>query len=118
MPISWRANPERAIQTMVAQLGEPWASTSFVWFFSAKHGLEFDEHKRWTGKIIDGKLYARIVFITERALNAAEAGALTNETRGALNQDASISRRAANSSNGHVDRASKRRVGDIPTIGW
>ena len=62
MPLSWRANPERAIQTMVAQLGEPWASTSFVWFFSAKHGLEFDEHKRWTGKIIDGKLYARIVF--------------------------------------------------------
>ena len=41
MQIDWRADPERAIRTIVAQLGEPWASTSFVWFFSAKHGLEF-----------------------------------------------------------------------------
>ena len=36
----WRADPEGAIRTIVAQLGEPWASTSFVWFFSATHGLE------------------------------------------------------------------------------
>src|SRR5207249_954082 len=37
--INWRADPERAIRTIVGQLG--WASTSFVWFFSATHGLEF-----------------------------------------------------------------------------
>jgi hypothetical protein len=74
---NWRNDPERAIRAIVAQLGEPWASTSFCWFLSAKHGLEFDD-KRWTGKIIDGKLRVRIAFITERALNADEASALTS----------------------------------------
>ena len=95
MQINWRANPERAIRNIVAQLGEPWASTSFVWFFSAKHGLEFvdDGRKHWTGKIIDGKLYARIVFITERALNEAEASALTNIAKVHVPKlDAAISR--------------------------
>ena len=38
--INWRADPEGAIRSIVAQLGEPWASTSFVWFFSATHGLD------------------------------------------------------------------------------
>lgn len=28
----WRADPEAAIKPIVAQLGEPWCSTSFVWF--------------------------------------------------------------------------------------
>ena len=39
-PVNWRDDPEGAIRTVVALLGEPWASTSLVWFFSATHGLE------------------------------------------------------------------------------
>jgi hypothetical protein len=38
--IDWRADPEGAVKRIVAQLGEPFASASFVWFFSASHGLE------------------------------------------------------------------------------
>ena len=75
--VSWRKNPEKAIRTVLGLLGERWASTSFVWFYTAGHGLERDNNKRWTGKIIDGKLRARIAFITERALNDSEASALT-----------------------------------------
>ena len=38
---------------------------------------EGQKPKHWTGKIIDGKLRARIAFITDRALNNSEAAALT-----------------------------------------
>jgi hypothetical protein len=125
MQIDWRADPERAIRTIVEQLGELWASTSFVWFFSAKHGLEFievDERKRWTGKIIDGKLYARIVFLTERALNEAEAGALTSIAKARIPKlDASIARVVQPNyiKRPHwVEHPDHDVLGDIPTIGW
>jgi hypothetical protein len=38
--IEWRADPKGAVKRIVAQLGERFASASFVWFFSASHGLE------------------------------------------------------------------------------
>jgi hypothetical protein len=76
-PISWLADPEQAIRTLLGWLGEPWASTSCVWFFTTKHGLEFDEQKRWTGKIVDGNLRVRLGFITTRALVEQEAKELT-----------------------------------------
>ena len=120
--INWRADPERAIRTIVAQLGEPWASTSFVWFFSATHGLELDEHKRWTGKISDGSVRARIVFITERALNEAEANALTRIAKARVPKlDASITRQVQPNyiKRPHwVEHPDRDVLGDIPTIGW
>ena len=120
--IAWRADPEGAIKTIVGLLGEPWASTSFVWFFSAKHGLEFDDHNRWTGKIIDGKVYARIGFITERILNEAEAGALTNIAKVFVPKiDVSISRQVQVNyiKRPHwIEHPDRDVLGDIPTIGW
>ena len=125
MQIDWRADPERAIRTIVEQLGEPWASTSFAWFFSAKHGLDIaerDECKYWTGKIIDGKLYARIAFITERALNEAEASALTTIAKACVPRlDASIVRLVQPNyiRRPHWTLHPDRDVlGDTPTIGW
>src|SRR4051794_24882055 len=57
---NWRDDPEAAVKRIVAQLREPWASASFVWFLSAGHGLEMEtatvgdkKHKRWTGGISD-----------------------------------------------------------------
>ena len=35
------------VRRIVAQLGEPWASASFVWFFSAGHGLEMETVDGW-----------------------------------------------------------------------
>ena len=120
--INWRADPERAIRTIVAQLGEPWASTSFVWFFSATHGLELDEHKRWTGKISDGSVRVRIVFITERALNEAEASVLTNIAKARVPKlDASITRQVQPNyiKRPHwIEHPDRDVLGDIPTIGW
>lgn len=75
-PVHWRKNPEKAIRSILDLLGEPWCSTSFTWFFTAKHGLE-KQNGRWTGKIIDGKMYVRIIFIADRTLNDSEAAALT-----------------------------------------
>jgi hypothetical protein len=120
--INWRANPERAIRTIVGQLGEPWASTSFVWFFSATHGLKLDERKRWTGKISDGRLRVRLVFITERPLNVDEAGALTNIVRVRLPElDPAISRQVQPNyiKRPHwVEHPDRDVLGEIPTIGW
>jgi len=48
-----------------------------VWFFSATHGLERDNEKRWTGNIVDGKLRVRLIFLTARPLDESEATALT-----------------------------------------
>jgi hypothetical protein len=92
--ISWRGNIETAIRRVLAQLGEPWASTAFVWYLSASHGLELKDieqpqpdkpkqkkekkPKRWTGNIVDGKLRVRLGFITDRALGRDEAVALTH----------------------------------------
>ena len=36
--MQWRSDPEGAIKNIVAQLGEPWASTSYAWFFSTRTG--------------------------------------------------------------------------------
>ena len=86
--ISWSVDPERAIRAVVAQLGEPWISASYVWFLSATCGLELVEYeldgkkyKRWTGKLINGKLRVRLAFLTDRALNQSERTALTNIAR-------------------------------------
>jgi hypothetical protein len=120
--IKWRAEPERAIRTIVAELGEPWASTSFCWFFSATHGLELDEQKRWTGKISHGKLRVRIAFITTRALNESEASELTALAKAKLPKiDPCVSRLVQPN---YILRPQWRDflerdpLGDIPTIGW
>lgn len=75
--IAWMDDPERAIRTILMILGEPWALASCVWFFTTKHGLELDGHGRWTGRIIDGEMRIRLMFITDRALNRDESKALT-----------------------------------------
>ena len=77
MPLAWRDDPQEAIRTILTLLGEPWASTSCVWFFSGTHGLERGKDDKWTGGISDGVLSARIAFITDRALTWGEASALT-----------------------------------------
>jgi hypothetical protein len=90
--MQWRADPQQAVKNILAALGEPWASTSCVWFFSATHGLEMKD-KRWTGKISDGKMRVRLAFITERALIEAEAAALTSTAKARIPQiDPCVSR--------------------------
>ena len=119
--VQWRADPEGAIRHIATLLGEPWASTSFVWFFSATHGLELDQDKRWTGRISDGKVRVRLVFITDRALTAAEADALTKIARVRMPQlDPCVIRavqpnyikRPLWMQHPHLDP-----LGDLPTIG-
>jgi hypothetical protein len=120
--IPWRSDPERAIQTVVTQLGEPWASTSFVWFFSATHGLEFDAQKRWTGKLNDGLMRIRFAFITERPLNECEATELTRIAQARIPElDTSISRLVQVNyiKRPHwVAHPDRDVLGGIPTIGW
>lgn len=57
-------------------LGEPWSNASYVWVLTSSHGLEKSKG-RWTGKIIDGELRVRLIFILDRALNESERLALT-----------------------------------------
>jgi hypothetical protein len=80
-PVNWRDDPEGALRQIVAQMGEPWASTSFVWLYSAGHGLGTEtikkNQKRWIGNITNGKVRVRLAFILDRPINEAEAVALT-----------------------------------------
>lgn len=120
--IAWLADPEGAVRRIVARLGEPFASTSFVWFFSSSHGLERDEDKRWTGKIVDGTARLRLVFITDRALTEDEAVALTRiaKARVDFKIDEAISRRVQPN---YITRPlwdeypGRDPLGDIETIG-
>jgi hypothetical protein len=75
--MKWRADPQGAIEKIVARLGEPWCSTSCVWFFSATHGLARDKDGCWTGQISDDNVRVRLAFITDRALSEREAVAMT-----------------------------------------
>ena len=127
--IDWRDDPEGAIRRIVGRLGEPWSSTSFVWFFSSSHGLETEtvevngeKSKRWTGQIGDGVVRVRLVFITDRALGQSEAVALTKiaKERVDFKLDASIVYRVQPNYirrplwDTHPDRDP---LGDIETIG-
>ena len=126
--ISWRSDPECAVRAIVAQLGEPGVSASYVWFLSATCGLELvkDERdgkkiKRWTGKLIDGKLRVRLAFLTDRALNQSERTALTNIARARVPKfDQSICRTVQPNyiQRLHWDKYPRRAIlGKIPTIG-
>ena len=75
--MAWRGDPEAAIRDIVEQLGEPFASTSFVWLFSATHGLVREtvvdgdkKWERWTGKISDDTVRVHLFFIADRAVDA------------------------------------------------
>ena len=122
--MNWMADPEGAVRSIVARLGEPWASASYVWFFSGTHGLERDKDKRWTGRIVDGTVRLRLVFITDRALDEGEATALTNIAAvhaPELKLDLSISRTVQPNyiRRPHwVEHPDRDVLGDIPTIGW
>ena len=119
-PMEWRADPEGAIRRIVTLLGEPWSLASFVWFFSAKHGLERDKRGRWKGKISDGDVRMRLAFIATRALNEAEACALTKlamipkiDFRISLCVQPNYIKRPH-----WIDHPERDPLGDIPTIGW
>jgi hypothetical protein len=120
--IRWRENPQRAMRTIVGYLGEPWASTSFVWFYSATHGLERDADKRWTGKIVDGTVRVRIIFLTDRLLNELEAGALLKIAKGKMPEVDPCLVRCVQPN--YITRPlwtacpELDPLGGIPTIGW
>jgi hypothetical protein len=111
--MEWQADPEGAVRRIVAMLGEPWNETSFVWFFSATHGLEFEtvaKQQRWTGQLSEGRVRVRIAFIAERPLGQDEAKALTLVAKGVLPKvDASLADRARQLSD-HRLRAREARL--------
>src|SRR5262249_9538579 len=127
--INWCADPEHAVRTVVAQLGEPWISASYVWFLSATCGLECDvverggkKVKHWTGKIVDGELRVRLGCLTDRALNPRELTGLTNSAKAHIPKFAlsicptvhpNYIQRPLWVENPHRDVR-----GDITTIGW
>jgi putative DNA primase/helicase len=121
---NWRADPEAAVRAVVADLFEPWASASFVWFLSGTCGLERDKRnkERWTGRIIDGNLRVRLMFITERPLQWKEADELTKFAKAIFPKiDPAISRVVQPNYIKRpqwVERPNCDVLGDIPTIGW
>jgi hypothetical protein len=120
----WQADPEGAVKNIVSCLGAPYSDTDFVWFFSSKHGLKLDQHKAWRGKLSDTDVRVRVAFIAARALNQAEAVALTKALKAGLPElkiDPAVSRLVQPNYihrprwQGHLDCDV---LGDLPTIGW
>jgi hypothetical protein len=113
-PADWRPDPEAAVTSIVQRLGEPWASSSFVWYFSAKHGLVTEKivlkdadgnpvkdkkgkviiHEYWRGEIGEGMVRVRLVFILDRALTWRNAATLTKtlDAKSGVRLDSAISR--------------------------
>jgi hypothetical protein len=133
VPMQWLDDPEGAVEQIVAQLGEPWCSTSCMWFFSASHGLEFvtvgkddgekkkKKPKRWTSKISNDKVRVRLGFITDRALIEREAISLTNIAKvkvPQLDRSVSFTTQPNYIARPHwVEHPDRDPLGDIPTIG-
>jgi hypothetical protein len=117
----WITDPQGAVASIVAKLGEPWCNASYVWFFSSGHGLELDEQKRWTGQLDLNTVRVRLAFLTERPLGESEAIALTNHARAGVPQfDPAISRTVQLNfiRRPRWEQYPDRDVlGDIPTIG-
>jgi hypothetical protein len=131
---SWRDDPAAAVARIVADMGEPWKSASYVWFFSAGHGLKMetveavDENneikkvKRWSGELDDTKIRVRLAFILDRAISWRQAAMLTDVVTAAsgLPLDDSITRTVQPN---YVTRPrwdghpGEDVLGDIPTIG-
>ena len=123
--INWRDDPEAAVRRLHALLGGMFASAACVWHFTAATGLRRKTgsiRKRWTGRIVDGVMHVRLLFITDRPLNSREAIALTGiaKQHSGLPVDEAIARRVQPIyirrplSDEHPDRDP---LGDIPTIG-
>jgi hypothetical protein len=66
--IDWRRDPEGAVREVVARLPEPWCDASYVWMFSATHGLLMKSNK-WTGRIGGDVLRLRLYFLAEKKLD-------------------------------------------------
>ena len=125
-PFNWRADPEAALRQIAAQMGEPWASASFVWLFSGTHGLgteTFRKQKRWIGTVIDGKVRVRLAFLLDRPVGESEALELTRiaQAQAGFIIDDKVARRSQPNYIARPYWAGHRGedpLGDIPTIGW
>jgi hypothetical protein len=69
---NWQHDPERAVRSVIARLGEPFRDVSMVWQFTAKHGLELNE-KRWTGRLTNNSLRVRLYCLLDRAIDEEQA---------------------------------------------
>ena len=125
-PFNWRADPEAALRQIAVQMGEPWASASFVWLYSASHGLgteTFRRQKRWIGSIVDGKVRVRLAFLLDRPIDEAEAVSLTKiaQAQAGFLVDDGVARISQPNYIARPYWAGHRGedpLGDIPTIGW
>jgi hypothetical protein len=119
-PGSWQADPEAAVRDIVEQLGAPWNSAGFVWFFSATHGLE-KKHKKWTGRLTDDSIRVRLTFIAERPVTSGEAAAWMDQQPKKFRLDAVLTRTVQPNFIARPRlkaRPGEEVLGDIPTIGF
>lgn len=82
--VDWSDGLQGAVERILQGMGEPWCSTSCVWFATSSHGLKKDEDGLWRGEIDTGVARLRPCFITTRAINEAEAKTLTAMVAGLL----------------------------------
>jgi hypothetical protein len=70
----WITDPDGAVDSIVSRLPEPWSITSYVWMFTATHGLIKDprDKNRWTGQVGGDTLRVRVFFLADRPIAASE----------------------------------------------
>jgi hypothetical protein len=139
-PADWQADPEAAVKDIVQRLGEPWASASFVWFFSSTHGLVTEkvkiwvkdkdgedkeqEQAYWRGEIGEGTVRARLAFILDQPLKWQDAADYTKalRERSGVKLDPAISRQVQPNYTArikwHAQPGCDVLGDDIKRIGW
>jgi hypothetical protein len=72
---NWQHDPERAVRSIIARLGEPFHNVSVVYQFTGTHGLQRDpdNKKRWTGRLTNDSLRVRLYCLLDRAIGEEQA---------------------------------------------
>ena len=111
---------EAAITGIIKRMGAPWSDASFVWSASSSHGLKMIGG-RWNGELSDGKVRARVIFITDRPTTNDEAEAWLSNIPRDFKVDSSLQRTVQPN---YISRprweghAGEDPLGSIPTIGY
>ncbi len=86
----WRSDPLDAVDYAIGLLPECFWDASCSWSFTASHGLERDERKRWTGGYVGDVVRLRLWFELSRAIGSTEARAWLRSMGDTAPVDASV----------------------------
>ena len=85
--VSWLTDPDAAVRSVIACLGEAFRDVTVVWQFTGTHGLKKDASgKKWTGELISNSVRVRLYFLLDREITCEQAVNWVRILKGSLPQ--------------------------------